>query len=64
MIKLPLPNGNLYCQLITIEDKPFIFLCTLEDIQEGIRQIYPVRYYSIDAAVKHFIELTKTYNTI
>jgi hypothetical protein len=59
MIELPTDKGTIYCELITIQDTPFIFFSTLEDVQIAITCVYPVRYYSIEAALTEFINHTK-----
>lgn len=59
MIELPTDNGTIYCELITIQDTPFIFFSTLENLQNAITCIYPVRYYSIERALNEFINYTK-----
>jgi hypothetical protein len=64
MIELPTENGRVYCELITIQDAPFIFFSTLKDVQKAITQIYPVRYYSIESAFNEFLTYKKNYNEI
>ena len=59
MIELPTDNGTIYCELITIQDTPFIFFSTLKDVQRAITYVYPVRYYSIETALNEFIKDTK-----
>jgi hypothetical protein len=59
MIELPTANGNVFCELITIKDLPFIFFTTQENIQAGITCVYPVRYYSIETAFNEFLNHTK-----
>jgi hypothetical protein len=59
MIELPTDKGTIYCELITIQDTPFIFFSTLEDVQRAITCVYPVRYYSIETALNQFINYTK-----
>ena len=62
MIELPTDKGTIYCELITIQDTPFIFFATQENIQTAISCIYPVRYYSIESALIEFIKHVKKYN--
>lgn len=62
MIELPTKNGRVYCELITIKDTPFIFFSTLENVQNAITSIYPVRYYSIESAFKEFNNYINKYN--
>jgi len=59
MIELPTDKGTIYCELITIQDTPFIFFSTLEDVQRAITCVYPVRYYCIESALKEFLNYTK-----
>jgi hypothetical protein len=63
MIELPTKRGAVYCELITIQDQPFIFFSSGKDIQMSITYIYPVRYYSIEDALTTFLlQLTKYEN--
>jgi hypothetical protein len=59
MIELPVNNETVYCELITVQDTPFIFFSTLKDVQIAITCVYPVRYYSIETALNEFIKHTK-----
>ena len=59
MIELPTQNDCVYCELITIQDTPFIFFSTTRQIQEAITCVYPVRYYSIETALNEFLNHTK-----
>ena len=59
MIELPTEKGAVYCELITIQDAPFIFFTTQKNIQTGITCVYPVRYYSIETAFNEFLNHTK-----
>jgi hypothetical protein len=59
MIELPVNNETVYCELITVQETPFIFFSTLKDVQRAITCVYPVRYYSIETALNEFIKHTK-----
>jgi hypothetical protein len=64
MIEFSTNAGKMYCELITIQETPFIFCSTLKDVQNAITQIYPVRYYSIEKALFEFTNYTnKTYES-
>jgi hypothetical protein len=58
MIELKTEKGTMYCELITIQDTPFIFFSTLQNVQNAITHIYPVRYYSIEKALFEFKNYT------
>jgi hypothetical protein len=62
MIELKRKEGTIFCELITIQETPFIFLSTLTNVQDGINQLYPVRYYSIERAVENFINYLNIIN--
>lgn len=62
MIELKTEKGTMYCELITIQDTPFIFFSTLQNVQSAITSIYPVRYYSIEDALKEFKNYINKYN--
>ena len=64
MIELPTNCKYLkvYCQLITINDVPFIYFTDISEVGRGINSIYSVSQYSIDQAHKEFLKhIEKTY---
>jgi hypothetical protein len=64
MIELPTSCKYLkvYCQLITINDVPFIYFTDISEVGRGINCIYAVSQYSIEKAHKEFLKhIEKTY---